>query len=270
MAANDSNGWLVILDPEHRYLRPGERDRIRFTYLHDGWSESKSAQWASTPVLGRSEPIRGYMGSSPRVIQIQLAVPPEADNFPEAPYTRSRVIPVSSRIQSANGVTSAFLTPAERAQYGLTSIGSATGTAVADRTEQNTVNYFYQKWRVLDFIRSLVYPQYGPQTPVIYPPPRVGVFFGRWFSLIGICTSWNMVHRGPFDCGDPAYAEALSPFVGNDTSYFSRGTMTPFFTEVSMTIEEADEPYSWRDVYEGILRLGREDKKLGALGSTIG
>ena len=66
MAAKDSNGWLVIVDPNRRYLREGDRDRVRFTYLHDGWSESKSAQWSSTAVLGRSEPIRGYMASGPQ------------------------------------------------------------------------------------------------------------------------------------------------------------------------------------------------------------
>lgn len=268
MAAKDSNGWLVIVDPNRRYLREGDRDRVRFTYLHDGWSESKSAQWSSTAVLGRSEPIRGYMASGPRVIQLQLAIPPEADNFPEAPYTRSRVLPISSRIQRP---PARFTTAGEAAQIAAQQSGGLTiSTTVFGQSEEYTTNYFYQKWRVLDFIRSLVYPEYGSKTDIIYPPPRVLVIFGTWFSLLGICTSWNMTHRGPFDSGDPLIADQYESFGGSADPAMRRGTMTPYYTEVSLTIEEADEPYSWREVYEGILRIGGSEKKFGSLSSVTG
>jgi len=263
MAKRDSRGWLVVVDPNRRYIFPGERDRIRFTYMHDGWNESKSAQYSSTAVLGRSEPVRGYMGSGPRVLQIQLTVPPEADDFPTRPYT-TRVVPLAQRVRAFNQVDR---TSGEGQSIGTDANGNPIFSTTV--TANSLDNYFTQKWEVLDFLRALVYPQYNDDTQmVIYPPPRVLVLLGTWFSLLGIVTSWSFTHKGPNDAGDPQYM--TTGRWRQATGYGpEKGTMTPYYTEVSLTIEEADEPYSYREVLNGKLRTSGTDKKIASLSSTF-
>lgn len=221
MAAKDSEGWIVILDPNDRYMPTVKRkyDRVRFTYLHEGWTESKSAHYSSTAILGRSEPVRGYMGSSPRTINLVLSVPPEGDKLPGTSF------------ETGFGLNSEELKQEENPETGDVIFRSE--VTYQDRT------YFSRKQEVLDFFRSLVHPQYGPSSSVIYPPPRVLIFFGNWFSLVGIVESYSMNHRAPWD----------------DKS------MTPHHSEISVTVSECDEPYSWNEVYDGVLsRTGFMDK----------
>lgn len=47
-------------------------DRIVFTYMPDKFSETKSAEYASVSILGRSEPVMGYASSSARIFNIGL------------------------------------------------------------------------------------------------------------------------------------------------------------------------------------------------------
>ena len=191
----DTKGWLVIADPNHLYLpSSGGRtsDRIQFSYLQDNFTESKAANYSATQVLGRSEPIRGYLGSTARALNLQLMIPVEGDRPP---------------------------------------------TQVGTSSSMETV--FKRKSEVVDFIRSLVYPHYSAETQnMTYPPPRVLVIFGSWFSMLGIVTNYSMTHRSP---------------------WASQGNMMPYVTEVTLTIEECDEPYSFRDVYGGTLKTGGYD-----------
>jgi len=52
-------------------VKPGLRE-IRVEYMPPSFSESKSANYAQVPILGRSEPLLGYQGSGPRVFTITL------------------------------------------------------------------------------------------------------------------------------------------------------------------------------------------------------
>lgn len=193
-AKHDTRGWLVIADSKGIYLpKAGERvfDRIQFTYLQDNFTESKAANYSATQVLGRSEPVRGYLGSSARALNLQLMVPVDGDR-PTPPKTTDNIDEILSR-----------------------------------------------KSEVIDFLRSLVYPHYSAETQnMVNPPPRVLVIFGSWFSMLGIVTNYSMTHRSPW-----------APY----------GNMMPFITEVSLTIEECDEPYSFQDVYKGALKTGGWD-----------
>lgn len=235
MAKDDSEGWLVILDRQERYMKnvKRKRDRIRFTYLHEGWSESKSANYSATQILGRSEPVKGYMGSSARVINLVLSIPPEGDLFPGASADTAQAVQGFTVTQSKSS-------PEEFAA-GINPHFSA------DVTKQSQ-GYFIRKQEVLDFVRSLVYPQYGPQSSVIYPPPRVLIFFGEWFSLVGVVEAWSMTHKGPWDTL----------------------TMTPHHTDLNLTVSETDEPYSWNEVFDGVLSKSGFIDKHPSLSSSIG
>jgi hypothetical protein len=220
LTKSDIQGWLVIVDPNSVYQPKNLMgyDRIQFTYQQDNFSESKSANYSSTAILGRSEPVRGYLGSSPRAINLQLMIPPDGDGAQAGQKV------VSSTNISYEG------------QVGL--VGDPTNQNTSYTISNPTTNTaFARKLQVIDFIRSLVYPFYGQKTnEQLYPPPRVLMYMGSppWFSLIGIVTSYNMVHRAP-------WASIL---------------MAPYFTEVSITIEECDVPYSFSDVYTGALQSG--------------
>jgi hypothetical protein len=162
--------------------------------MHDNFTESKSANYSSTQILGRSEPIRGYMGSSARAINLQLEVPIEGDKPPMQP------------------------------------------SAGTPQSLQQMQQIFGRKSEVLDFIRSLAYPHYSQQTNhMTYPPPRVLVILGQWFTMVGIVQNWTMTHRAP---------------------WADKGLMMPHFTEVNLTIEECNLPYSFQDVYGGVLTRG--------------
>lgn len=195
----DIQGWLVIADPNEIYLPKEDsgkiKDRIQFTYLHDNFTESKAANYSSTAVLGRSEPIRGYVGSTPRTLNLQLAVPIEGDGLPMQPNL----------------------------------------SGALDENYLQTVQTFKRKLEVLDFIRALVYPHYTEKTNrLTFPPPRVLVILGQWFSMLGIVTNFSMTHKSP-------WASQL---------------MAPYLTEVNLAIEECDQPYSFKDVITGKLTLG--------------
>lgn len=47
-------------------------DRVNFKYMPQAFAESKTANYQNTPILGRSEPVLGYAGSSPRIFNIPL------------------------------------------------------------------------------------------------------------------------------------------------------------------------------------------------------
>lgn len=229
-----SEGWLIILDKAY-LAKAGSRqyDRIRFTYLTDNFTESKSANYSATSILGRSEPVRGYLSSSARAINLQLAVPLSGDE-PEqvkvlTPKTWSTLSFGDER--TADFQNGEFVTQKAETQ--------------ADIGES-----FKRKLEVLDFIRSLTYPHYTADTQkIVQPPPRVQVILGTWFSLVGILMSYSMTHRSP---------------------WAPEGDMTPYFTDVSLTIEECDQPYSFQDVYGGILRTGGATRKqVGPLTSGI-
>ena len=238
----DISGWLVIVGSANKsnpYIPreglnslsfpgapPRNYDRIRFTYLHDNFSEQKSASYTSTQVLGRSEPIRGYLGSSPRTIQLTLEVPIEGDDLPVMSG-----IPIPHVTSSIKFFTQNDDIPAEqKLQKDLLPNASS----IARTTGMDAI--FNRKMEVLDFIRSLVYPHYTQETQnMLYPPPRVLVLLGRWFSMLGIVSNWTMTHKGPWAV---------------------EGNMSPYFTQVGITVEECDAPYSFRDVYAGVLRPG--------------
>lgn len=227
----DIQGWLVVVDPDNIYqpVQTAGYDRIQFTYMEDNFSESKSANYSSTQILGRSEPVRGYLGSSPRAISLQLRIPIEGDDQPTA-------VP-KQKVQVTSGL-----------------VGDTTTTSTQTYTlsDPDQSDIFARKLQVVDFLRSLVYPHYGSATQqLVYPPPRVLVIFGTWFSLLGIVTNYNMIHK--------------APWAQND--------MTPFFSDVSLTIEECDEPYSFQNVLSGALRTGGLDhskNSASALTSRIG
>ena len=231
----DVQGWLVIVDPNNVYQAKQTvgYDRIQFTYMEDNFSESKSASYSSTAILGRSEPVRGYLGSSPRTLALQLRIPIEGDNIPS-------YIPKKQTTQ----VTSSLITEA----------GTQSTTATKDYvlTDPSIVDTFTRKLQVIDFIRSLVYPHYGSQTQqLLYPPPRVLVSLGSWFSMIGIVTSFNMTHKAPW----------------------AQGLMAPYFTDVSLSVDECDEPFSFQDILSGSLRNSGFDRSKVApngLSSRIG
>lgn len=56
---------------------------IRFPYMPESFSESKSAEYAQVPVLGRSEPLLGYRGSGPRIFNLNLTFVAHAEPFLE-------------------------------------------------------------------------------------------------------------------------------------------------------------------------------------------
>ena len=213
LGKGDIQGWLVIADPGKIYNAKQLQgyDRIQFTYMQDNFSESKSANYSSTAILGRSEPVRGYLGSTARAINLQLMIPPDGDGSP----VQSLAI-TDSNISFPGGETGQSVT-------------NATFTLDPPVVAED----FTRKLQVIDFIRSLVYPNYGQQSQqMVYPPPRVLVLLGSWFSMLGIVTTYNMVHKAPWKNTD----------------------MTPYYTDVSITVEECDEPYSFKDVYTGALR----------------
>ena len=47
-------------------------DRVNFKYMPTMFTESKTANYQNTPILGRSEPVLGYAGSGPRIFNIPL------------------------------------------------------------------------------------------------------------------------------------------------------------------------------------------------------
>lgn len=226
-------GWLVIVDKTYLPTAGDRRyDRIKFTYLQDNFSESKAANYSSTAILGRSEPVRGYLGSSPRAINLQLMIPVEGDGLP------GRGELVTSSIRFVGDPRSADF------QY---------GQFVAPPPSNVPTNVtFKRKLEVMDFIRSLVYPHYNTQTQkMVHPPPRIQIILGTWFSLLGIVTNYSMTHRAP---------------------WAPEGDMTPYYTDVSLTVEECDQPYSFQDVYGGILRTGGSERKQidGPTSSRVG
>lgn len=53
-------------------LNADPRQKLYFQLMPDSLNVSKSAEWASTEVLGRSEPYRSYRSSSPRAISFTM------------------------------------------------------------------------------------------------------------------------------------------------------------------------------------------------------
>jgi len=72
-------------------------DRINFKYMPQMFTESKTANYQNTPILGRSEPVLGYAGSSPRIFNIPLTfaatTDPKADVIDPIRVVRSWVYP---------------------------------------------------------------------------------------------------------------------------------------------------------------------------------
>lgn len=65
--------------------------RITFNWMPASFSESKSANYANTQILGRSEPVLGYASSGPRVFSIPLVFAAHNDAFNEVVQTTRAV-----------------------------------------------------------------------------------------------------------------------------------------------------------------------------------
>lgn len=218
------NAWLVIENKGQMesYTNKPELDRIQLTYLEPGsFTVSKSANYASVQILGRSEPVRGYAHSSPRVVNLQISVPPmtiQPDfSSSDSSVSTAGLIKNLPKMSVFGSAISQYLrdNAQSRKQGGVSS--------------QQRGQIFVDKKRILNFLQSLVYPHYNPSARIIQPPPPVLLIFHKFMRLRGIVTSVSFKHSPPYD---PA-------------------TATPYFTDVSLTIEESNRPWSFRDVYSG-------------------
>lgn len=223
------NAWLVLdnKDLKERYTSDGELDRIQLSYLEPGsFTVQKSANYATVQILGRSEPVRGYAHSSARVISLQIMVPPMTvqPNFKssDSMMTRHGV----SKIAGALGGIAPAMSSALSA---FSSRDNAPTRKQGGVSQSQRDQIFLDKKTLLHFLQSLVYPYYNPASRIIMPPPPVLLIFGEFMWLRGVVTNVTMKHSPPYD----------------------PKTATPYFTEVNLTIEEANRPYSFRDAYTG-------------------
>lgn len=224
------NAWLAIDNSALQgdsYTQPGEMDRLQLAFLEDGsFTVQKQANYATVQILGRSEPVRGYAHSTARAFSIQIVVPP---------FT------LQPDLSSAQSVFSEATFKYDKAAKGLgpmSSLANAIGQSLRERKDarkaqgvqaQNRKQIFLDKKTILNFLSSLVHPHYNSAARIISPPPPVFLIFGEFMWVRGIVTSVQMKHSAPYD---PA-------------------TCTPYFTYVSLSIEEANRPWSFRDAFTG-------------------
>lgn len=246
MAYGETEGYLMIDDPNGRYLGEfsginlanGVQTMLRFTHIQENYSISKAAQYSSSTVLGRSEPIRGYSNSGPRVLSLSLKVPPD-----DSVHASNETPQAASGIWYDDRLGVYMGGGMEVPGYQDRVAALVQVNTQPDRDSQ-TAALMRQKWAKIDFLQSLVYPYYDNTSAIILPPPPVLVMIGTWLSMRGIVTSINFTHHAPYDVS----------------------TMTPYYTDVNLTIEEADQPYSFQDILTGKQRENgyRSDRSQGS------
>lgn len=174
-----NNGYILDLYASSESGRG--MDRLYFTYIPDQFDESKDSHYAHIDILGRSEPIQGYLGSGPRCFNITIPIPLDA-------------VGVSNSIQ----------------------------------------DLIYQKNQKINFLRSLAYPDYNPASRLMRPPPPILIVFGSFFVIRGVAQGFRMNHRAPYE----------------------PNTLTPYFTDCSLLIEEtATIPWSNLDIKSGMMAI---------------
>lgn len=178
-----ANGVREIPGTMIKDISTAQGGELHFQSMPTEISDSKSANWTPTEILGRSEPLQGYANSGPRVISFTLDFANSAD-------------------------------------YGDQPVHGPEANTPGGNTEMEPTEYVLN---AVHWLQSLVYPDYDDEVGgLVKPPPVCALVIGELIRSRVICKDVQVTWRGPWepDSLTPLFATVALTFEEvNETKY---------------------------------------------------